>query len=176
MKRAQVWIETVLYTLIGLALIGVALGFIMPKINESKDKLMVEQAINTLSVMDGKINEVVEGGAGNIREVEFSMKRGEFYINSTGDNIVFVIPGLSKLQSEEGREVKVGRIAMTSIQGQKTSTTYLKIAYSINITYKEKSGAAVDKDIKFTAASVPYKFLIENEGYGIISITERSGR
>ena len=57
-KSGQVWIETVLYTLIGLVLIGLALGFIMPKINEARDKALVEQAINSLAELDSKITEV----------------------------------------------------------------------------------------------------------------------
>jgi uncharacterized membrane-anchored protein YitT (DUF2179 family) len=36
-RIGQIWIETVLYTLIGLALIGMVLAFIMPKINETKE-------------------------------------------------------------------------------------------------------------------------------------------
>ena len=37
--KGQVWVETVLYTLIGLALIGVVLAIITPKINETRDKI-----------------------------------------------------------------------------------------------------------------------------------------
>jgi len=38
MKRAQVWVETVIYTLIGLSIMGVVLAVAIPKINETKDK------------------------------------------------------------------------------------------------------------------------------------------
>jgi len=79
-KTAQVWIETVLYTLIGLALIGLALGFIIPKVNEARDKSLVEQSISSLSTLDEKINEVIQRGPGNRRTADFSMKKGELYI------------------------------------------------------------------------------------------------
>ena len=86
-KSGQVWIEKVLYTLIGLVLIGLALGFIMPKINEARDKALVEQAINSLAELDSKITEVIETGTGNVRQLEFFMKKGELYINATNNEI-----------------------------------------------------------------------------------------
>ena len=38
LKRGQVWVETVIYTLIGLAIIGVVMAAALPKINERKDE------------------------------------------------------------------------------------------------------------------------------------------
>ena len=55
-KKGQVWIETVLYTLIGISLIGLVLAFVTPKINEAKDRAVVEQTINSLSTFDEKMN------------------------------------------------------------------------------------------------------------------------
>lgn len=160
-KRGQVWIETVLYTLIGLALMGLALGFIMPKINEARDRSLVEQAISSLSEFDGKINEVIQTGAGNVRQTEFLMKKGELYINSSNDEVLMILSGLSKPYSEPGIEIDIGRIKVKSEVGQKTSQVYLRTVYSmnVNITYRE-----IDADKKFTPASTPYKFFIENKG------------
>ncbi len=158
-KKGQVWIETVLYTLIGLTLIGVALGFLMPKINEARDKALVTQAINSLSEIDGKINEVLERGVGNVRQTEFLMKRGELYINSSSNEILFVLSGLSGQYSQPGVEIGIGRLKVLTEAGQKTSTTYLSVSYNANLTYQKK-----DEDKKFTAASIPYKFSITNGG------------
>ena len=44
-KKGQIWVETVLYTLIGLALIGITLAIMMPKITQSREKVVVEQSI-----------------------------------------------------------------------------------------------------------------------------------
>jgi uncharacterized cupin superfamily protein len=158
-RKGQVWIETVLYTLIGLALIGVALGFIMPKINEARDKALVEQAIGSLNEVDSKVNEVIERGTGNIRQTEFLMKKGEFYVNSKTDEIVFVLTGLSAPYSEPGVEITSGRVKITSEVGQKTSTVMLKVAYNVNITYNLR-----EEDKKFNAAATAYKLSIENKG------------
>ena len=158
-KRGQVWIETVLYTLIGLALIGLALGFIMPKINESRDKILVEQAINSLSAFDEKVSEAVQRGSGNVRQAEFSMKKGEFNIDGASNEIRFVIDGLTKPYSQPGVEISVGRIKILSTVGPKTSSVFLRVPYSANLTYSGR-----DEQKKFTAAAIPYKFFIENKG------------
>jgi type II secretory pathway pseudopilin PulG len=160
-KRGQVWIETVLYTLIGLTLLGLALGFIMPKINESRDKVLVEQAINSLSSFDEKISEAVQRGSGNIRQAEFSMKKGELYIDGVNDRIRFVIDGLTKPYSQPGVEIAVGRVRVVSSLGQKTSSVNLTVQYVANLTYDGKDELPPKK---FTAAALPYKFFIENKG------------
>ncbi len=159
MKKGQVWIETVLYTLIGLALIGIALGFIMPKINETRDRVLVEQAVSSLGVLDDKINEVIQRGMGNVRENEISMKRGELYFNSSADEIIFVIRGLGKPYSQPGVEISQGRIKLKTVTEAKTNTVYLKTKYSANITF-----AGREELIKFNAAPVPYRFFAENKG------------
>jgi hypothetical protein len=176
-KSGQVWIETVLYTLIGLTLIGLALGFIMPQINAAKDRATVEQAINSLGAFDAKINEVIETGTGNIRQIEFYMSKGDLEIVSSSyaqtniSEIRMTLGDLSKPYSEPGVEINVGRIKVNSSTGQKTSSVLLRALYPlVNITY-DKS----DVDRKFASAPTPYKFSIENKGSNWIDIKEISG-
>ncbi len=175
-RLGQIWIETVLYTLIGLALIGVSLAIITPKINSSRDRIVVEQTIDSLGILDGKINEVLEKGPGNKRVVEqFSMKRGEMFINSTGDEIVFILKELSSLYSEPGIVINEGRIEIVSKESKKGSWVYLTLRYTnVNLTYPD------DDFKKFSAAATPYKFSIENLGLNgekyEIKIEETSGR
>jgi hypothetical protein len=174
-KRGQVWIETVLYTLIGLALMGMALGFIMPKINQARDKALVDQAVNSMNAFDEKINEAIERGPGNRRETEFMIKKGELYINSSGDEVMLVLTGLSKPVSQLDVEIQRGRIRQISVAQQKTNAVYLRMDYIANISY-----ASSDDTKKFTAAALPYKFFIENRGYSnnmtIVNIEEISNR
>ncbi|MCX8158715.1 MAG: hypothetical protein N3D20_00235 [Candidatus Pacearchaeota archaeon] len=158
-KKGQVWLETVLYTLIGLVLIGMVLAFVMPKINEVRDRALVEQAISTFSLLDEKINEVLQKGAGNTRKIDFIMKKGELYFNMSNDEIVFVIKELSKPYSEPGIEIERGNMKILSLQKAKTNEVYLKLKYDSNLTY---SGS--DNLKKLTSASTPYKIFIENKG------------
>ena len=175
--KAQVWIETVLYTLMGIALIGIVLAIATPKINESRDRILVEQTIKSFGVWDEKIGELIDRGQGNTRNIPaFTMKRGELFINSTGDEILFVVDGLSKPYSEVGFEIKEGNIRLTSYQNEKSAYTVLSLRYKnvTNITY-----GGSDQNRKFTAASTSYSFSIKNLGgqpYPQIDIEETSRR
>ena len=91
-KKAQIWVETVIYTLIGLSLIGVAIALITPKINETRDNAIVEQSIGALSVFDREINDVLESGADNLRVIEtFSLRRGKLTVDGVNEKVSLVI-------------------------------------------------------------------------------------
>ncbi len=161
-KNAQVWIETVLYTLIGLALIGLSLAFITPRINEAKDRALIEQTISSLNAFDEKINIVLDGGPSNVRYLDFTMKRGELYIDGEKDEIRFIISDVGKPYTEINKEVSIsGRISAVTTKSQKGYIVTLKIPYSniADIEYDEK-----EEEEKITAAAVPYKFEISNKG------------
>lgn len=165
-RIAQIWIETVLYTIIGLAIIGIVLAFVIPKVNESKDNIIVEQSITSLKQLDSKINDVARQ-KGNIGRIDFNMKRGYLYINSTGDEIMLVVEGLTSLYSESNVSINDGNLKILSMEGQKTNTVYLTLDYTLNITFNGK-----DTDKKMTAANLAYKLLIENKDNKIIDIRE----
>ena len=160
-SKGQVWVETVIYTLIGIALIGIVLAIVAPKIGEARDRIVVEQTINSLNALDEKITIALDSGYGNVRIVELSMREGEMYINSTSDKILFVLDGLRKPYSEPGIPIEYGRVSVLSEQNQKSSRVYLGLNYSglFNLTY-----AGNEEVKKFTTAAVPYKFVILNKG------------
>ena len=161
MKKGQVWIETVLYTLIGLALMGLVLAFVVPKIGQEKDSLIVEQTINSLNVLDDKINVLLESGPDNKRIIEFGLSRGDLYFNSETDEIIINLAELKKPYTEPGIEVNFGRIKVLSVQGKKTSDVQLKLDYKAiaNIEFAGKDEIKI-----INPASRPYKFSIENLG------------
>jgi hypothetical protein len=172
MKRSQIWVETVIYTLIGLALVGLVLAVATPKINERKDRILVEQTLSSLNTLDEKINEVLSAGPGNSRIIsELSIKKGKLLINSSGNSINFVLDELSKPYSEPGIIIKRGNVEFVSVQGKKQSSVYFALSYTgiVNLTYNGK------KDIKeFPAVGVPYKFSIENVDGNRIDVKETS--
>lgn len=65
MKSGQVWIETVLYTLIGLSIIGVILAMVRPAIEEKRDEITLQQSIDILKGIDNNIADVIQYGTGN---------------------------------------------------------------------------------------------------------------
>jgi type II secretory pathway pseudopilin PulG len=174
-KKGQVWIETVIYTLIGLLLIGIVLAFVTPRLNAQKDKMAVDQSISALNDFDERINTVLQA-PGNIRVLSMNVKRGSFFINGSSDYIQYYFDDLSKPYSQPDVPVQIGRITVLSKQLQKGASVLLSIPYADNITYNIK-----DEDKVFNAAATPYKFLISNlgvingnSGKNVISITESS--
>jgi type II secretory pathway pseudopilin PulG len=165
-KQGQVWIETVLYIVISLVLIGIVLSFVMPKINEAKERSVVEQSLQALSSFDEKINEVLVA-SGNVRSMDFTIKKGDLIINSAENKLIFSLNDMEKPYSEPGINIKNGRIDIHSWQANKGYNVNLTIKYNVNISYR---GSEEYK--KFTPASTPYSFSITNQGNNII-IAER---
>jgi len=163
-RKAQVWIETVLYTIIGLAIIGTVLAFVMPKINQSRDNVMIEQGISAMKELDAKIRDVAKQ-QGNIGRIEFSMKKGYLYINSSNDNIIFVLNEITSIYSEPNVSINDGNVKILTEKGQKENTVYLAISYPYNLTFMD-----TDNDKKLTAASLAYQIYIENKGNNQINI------
>src|SRR3989344_8255410 len=126
--RGQVWIETVIYTLIGLTLIAMTLAFLMPKINQSNDRSAVEQSIEALNLFDQKVVEVTTSSAGSSRIIpEFLIKRGSLSVKPDTDDLLFVIEGLRSPYSEPGIQILRGRMNVTTDEYQGKYRTTLKV-------------------------------------------------
>lgn len=171
-NSAQVWIETVLYTLIGLALIGMVLAFIMPKINNTKDRLAIDQTIDSLNELAAK----TDLSPGNVRYLDFTIRRGEMIINSSYDKINFVFNDITNAYSEPGKEISSGNIAILTTRGQKNYIVSMTLDLSgkVNLTYAEK-----DVPFRFSASPTPYRLMISSKaspgnGLRVISIEEAS--
>lgn len=160
-RKGQVWIETVIYILIGLALIGLVLTFVMPRITEQRDRIVIEQTIASLGFLDGRINEVIDTGRDNRRIVEFGMRRGELYFDSDNDRIIFVLRDLTKPYSEPGIKIPVGRIVVESMEEREGGIVNLTLQYK-NIANLSFDNREIER--KFDASVTPYKFSIENNG------------
>ena len=182
-RKGQIWIETVLYTLIGLALIGLVLAFITPKINESKDRAVIEQSIGLLNLIDDKINIIISGAPGNTRNIDITLKKGDLYFNSTADKITIVLDDITEPLTQEGTDVDIGRIKARSSKTQKANNITLTLDYSdtADIGYFEGSSITPVPNKKFTISSTPYKFSFANKGSAnqgdkpVVEIKEISG-
>jgi type II secretory pathway pseudopilin PulG len=158
-KLGQIWIETVVYMLIGLALIGILLSIALPRINQMKDRALIEQSIDFLNILDSKFNEVLSS-AGNTRQINLGIKKGNFVIDSWNNSIYFFFKDSSYMLSEIGETTKNGEINMLTINNGKNYDIYLALNYSsFNITYNNQK---VLKE--FTSSSAAYNLLIENRG------------
>lgn len=161
-RGGQIWIETVVYTLIGLALIGLVLAILTPKIKEFRDRAVIEQTIDSLNLFDSKVNQVLDA-PGNKRKIELTIDKGRFVINASQDAVYFVIDEANVRYSEPGVSLDVGRINVTTEETGDAYRVTLGLNYRYNLTY---DGALGDKPelIEFTPVSVPYDFFVEHRG------------
>jgi hypothetical protein len=159
-SKGQIWIETLIYTLIAFVIIGLVLSFVNPKIEEMQDKIIIEQSIGMIEDINGIILSLMQGGAGNKREMELGIKKGVLKIDGVNDKIIFEIES-RYMYSEPGKQVYYGDIlTYTEKQGNLYIIT-LTSDYSgeYNITYKEK-----DELKLLNKASTPYRVFFSNDG------------
>ncbi|MDP7521120.1 MAG: hypothetical protein QF567_02715, partial [Candidatus Pacearchaeota archaeon] len=107
MKRGQVWVETVIYTLIAFVMIGAVLAFIKPKIEEIRDKALIEQTIEVIESINFGIIEL--GGEGNKRIIELGIKKGILKIDGENNLIIFEIES-RHVYSQPGEDIYIGNI------------------------------------------------------------------
>ncbi len=154
-KKGQVWIETVIYTLIGLTIIGIVMAAALPKINSKKDELVVAQSIEALRNIDAKIRDA-QKVAGNRRIIDLEIKRGKFIIDMEKDTISWIMD--SRFQySEVGVPISLGWLNVTTREGDPWEIE-IKTEYSADLRYEIGDIGNKQLDISPTA----YKFSIEN--------------
>jgi len=158
-KRGQVWVETVIYTLIALALIGLILTFVKPKISELQDKVIIQQSISMLNDINNVVLSLAESGPGNKRKVDLNLKSGSLTIDGAHNKIVFSMDSNYQF-SEPGRDVNYGDLIIRTETFNDISLVNATLNYSsYNITYKESE---TPKTI--TKSSTPYSLFITNKG------------
>tara|TARA_Y100000034_G_scaffold88813_1_gene106664 strand:- start:159 stop:689 length:531 start_codon:yes stop_codon:yes gene_type:complete len=158
-KKAQIWVETVIYTLIALSLIGAVLSFAAPKIQELQDKAVIDQTITVMTEIDNVITSVVHGGVGNKRIIDLTIKQGSLKINAESEEIVFEMQS-SYIYSQIGEEVNIGKItALTEESGSENKITLTANYSEYDLNHEDKN------EIKTaTPSPTPYKFSVENNG------------
>jgi hypothetical protein len=157
-KRGQIWVETVIYTLIAFSLMGLVLAFVVPKIEETRDKGIIEQSIGVLQDIDSLIENL--GGPGNQRILELGINKGSMTIDSANDKIFFELE--SKYQySQPGEDVSEGRITVHTEGEGKINIITLTLDYNeeYNINYQGQ------EELKtLSKAPVPYSLSISDRG------------
>jgi hypothetical protein len=155
-SRGQVWVETVIYTLIGLAVIGILLAVSKPKIEQMKDKIIIEQSIKALNEVSTRIYDV-QIAPGNKRTLDLKVSKGRFYINATENRIGWILESNYKY-SEIGRVVNLGNMEVKTVEGG-PYIVEASVKYNVNLTY------AGGKDyVEKQQSPTVYKVTIENKG------------
>ncbi|MDO8528713.1 MAG: hypothetical protein Q7S06_02375 [Nanoarchaeota archaeon] len=120
--KGQVWIETVMYTLIAFAIMGLVLAYARPKIEALQDKAIIEQSILMLKDIDSTL--LTMGGAGNQRVIEISIKKGDLKIDGVQDKIVFEIESMLEY-SQPDKTISSGNVDILTKKSGKFNTITL---------------------------------------------------
>ena len=107
---------------------------------------------------------MVDNGQGNARKIpELTLKKGELTFDGETDTITIILKDISKPYSEPGTVIEVGSVFVLSEVKNSKTIVYLTLNYT-NILNLTVSKADVLK--KYDPASIPYSFIISNEGGG----------
>jgi type II secretory pathway pseudopilin PulG len=157
-NSGQVWIETVIYTLIAFVMIGLVLSFARPKIEEMQNQAILQQSTEMLKYIDSVILSM--GVAGNQRIIELQIKEGEFKIDGENDKLIFSLES-KNVYSEPGKNISDGSVTVLTEEKSGFNLVTLTTDYSnnYNIKYNGKDEAKI-----ISKASTSYKLLISNEG------------
>jgi len=159
-KKGQVWVETVIYTLIALALIGTVLAFVRPQIQKMQDKAIIDQSLEMIGELDSKILQLAQGGVGNQRIIELQIKKGELEINPEENSLIFILDDTKYIYSEIGKEIKSGNIEISTTKKASANTVKLKRIYeNYDLVYE---GGTQPKTL--TKSPTVYKIKISNKG------------
>jgi type II secretory pathway pseudopilin PulG len=168
-KKGQVWVETVIYTLIGLVLIGTVLAFATPFINEQRDKAVIERTAESLNVFDNTILNVNGKGIGNSREISYLMGKGVLEIDPVTDQIIFTFDKSRHQFSELGITVDASgsnlKIRTEELGDDFGISLILDYEDRFDIVYDFEEGVSDGTSNQiFDSAPNPYRFIVQNLG------------
>ena len=158
-KRGQIWVETVIYTLIAFVLIGLVLAFAKPKIEELRDKSILEQSIEMMEDLDLTITEVIQAGTGNKRVIEVGLRKGDLTLDGANDKLLFEFDG-KYIYSEPGETIQKGNLIIRTEEVGNIAFINVTRDYSdYDITYNKDDYLKI-----ISKAATPYNLIISNSG------------
>ena len=158
-KRGQIWVETVIYTLIAIVTITAVLAIAKPRIEEMQDKSLIEQSAAVLNKIDGILISLASEGIGNKRVLELGVKDGTFKIDGATNQIIFEMNS-AYMYSEPGANILNGKLLVfTKKRGDEFFVNMTQIYSNYNITFDGKDELRI-----INKASTPYTLFISHHG------------
>src|SRR4030043_358670 len=159
-RLAQVWIETVIYSLIAFVMIGLVLSFARPKIEELQDRAVLQQSTEMMKEIDSTILTI--GAPGNQRVLEIGIKEGVLKIDCPNDKMIFEMESKS-VYSEPGKPVNDGNIIV--LTEKKTGYNLVTLTRDYGEDGYDLKFEGDNNELKvISKASTSYKLSILNEG------------
>jgi hypothetical protein len=163
-KKSQVWVETAIYTLIGLTIIAILLAIANPQINKIKDRSMINQGIQIINTLDEKIL-YIEQSPGSIAVPSVKIGAGRFIINSSNDSIGYVLANTELEFTQIGSNIRQGNLFVRTEKYGNNFNVFVTRYYNLNITY---NGNETTRYLE--SSSVPYRIRMENKGQNNIDV------
>ncbi|MDD5699841.1 MAG: hypothetical protein PHH00_01450 [Candidatus Nanoarchaeia archaeon] len=166
-RGGQVWVETVIYTLIAMVMIGLVLTFVQPKILELSDRATVQQSISMMNDINSVILSVLQSGAGNVRKAEITLRAGTLVIDGADEKIIFSLEKSHyQLSEPDQQDVYYGDILVYTHQVNELNSINMTLDYAqYNLTYQGADAAGA-----ITKASTPYVLFISNNDGAKVNI------
>lgn len=137
-KKGDVWVSSVLYILISLAVLSLVLVSVQPIINKNRDKTAVLQSQEILKEIDSTIQDVTNA-QGTTLNIDVKLSRGYLTINSSLDEVSWQLQDSAYQYSQENRTINItndGKLkAITTKQGKNWNTKLWLEYNKYNITY-----------------------------------------
>lgn len=166
-NQAQVWIETAIYTLIGLTIIAIVISIATPQIEKAKEKAIIKDTINALNSLDEQVKKVSET-QGTIKIVKFKIAKGKLEINPELNIIAYTLENIALKFSEKDVAIKEGDLTLITKPYGKRFNVILKLNYTDEQTNKPKLDILYDKTNEgekiIHGSPSPYEIKIENIG------------
>lgn len=143
-KIGQVWVETAIYTLIGLTLIAIVLSSALPQIEIMKDRETVKQTIVALNMLNQKISDVREAPS-STRIYGLFFSKGKVILDCPNETIYYVIENTRLQFSQVGESIKEGDITtVTEKYGNRYNVILsMNLSKNTNITFNDKEDVKV---------------------------------
>ena len=168
--RGQIWVETVLYTLLGLALMGLVLAFALPKITAAQERAVVEQSVQSMSTLYDGIETVQTRGVGNVKAVTLVLHAGNVILDGVNDSILLVLPEQKSKYSQPGSSIDKGGI--TVLTEEKAGLYQVTLSFALPRTNLTIDGK--DERKTLTAVSTSYRITVSalgtQEGKMVLSL------
>ena len=159
LKKGQIWVETAIYTLIGLTIIAIVLSVATPQIEKAKERSIISQTNDALVLLNNEIQKI-EQAEGSVKIVNFKITKGKLDIDSSENKVIYTLENTNLEFSEEGQEIEEGGIIFKTEKSGRRFNVILELSYeNLDITFEGN-----EKDKTLHGAPGPYNIRIENVG------------
>lgn len=158
-RKGQIWIETAIYTLIGLTIIAIVLSIATPQIEKAKERAIVTQTADALNLLNNEIQKV-EQTAGTVKVVNFKITKGKLDIDSKNNKLVYTLEDTKLEFSQENQTIQEGDLYLLTEKSGRSFDISLELRLDgLNVTFGGDKKSQV-----LHGAGTPYKIRIENVG------------